>query len=328
MSCHHPLKAFDTGEVTENGKPLYMIVSGNRPILPYREACRFVGKQLKNVETSLIGNTLFLTDPIEVPCGHCIGCRMAHAKEWAVRCALEKDLYKDDECLFLTLTYDNKHLPPDGQLRKEDLQKFWKRLRKAGYTFRYFACGEYGETYHRCHFHAIVFGLKLEDLKFKELSHNMEPLYESKELTRIWSHGLCAIGYADSASIAYVAGYVEKKQNDPNWNSYKVKPFVVMSRKPAIGSNYLDKNEDSIIATNKVYGCFGSVHSAPVPRHFLRKIGSKDEMWLAGRSLVMKERGKVVKVTERAVFGCSKDWIIGEVKDELALMKLDKIERS
>lgn len=328
MGCNHPLKAFDTGELTENGKPLYVIAASNRPVFPYREALKITQKESLNVETLEMNGSRFLINPVEIPCGKCVGCRMSHAKEWAVRCTLEKQYYPDDACLFLTLTYRNSDLPPDGQLRKKDLQDFWKRLRFAGYKFRYFACGEYGETYHRCHFHAIVFGLRLADLKFKELSGTMSQLYESQELTRIWSHGLAVVGYADSASIAYVAGYVEKKQRDPRWDSYLVKPFLTMSRKPAIGTFYLEDNEASIISTNKVYGNFGTTHSHSVPRHFLRKLGVKDETWYAGRSLVMQERGKAAKLVDRVSFNCDKDWLIGEMKDEILIHKLNEIERS
>lgn len=328
MGCNHPLKAFDTGELTENGKPLYVIAASNRPVFPYREALKITQKPSLNVETLEMNGSRFLINPVDIPCGKCVGCRMAHAKEWAVRCTLEKEYYSDDECLFLTLTYRNKDLPQDKQLRKKDLQDFWKRLRFAGYRFRYFACGEYGETYQRPHYHAIVFGLRLSDLKFKELSGSLSQLYESEELTRIWAHGLAVVGYADSASIAYVSGYVEKKQRDPRWDSYLVKPFLTMSRKPALGTRYLEDNEDVIIATNKVYGNFGNVHHHSVPRHFLRKLGTKDETWYAGRSLVMQERGKAAKLVDRVTFGCDKDWLIGEMKDEILINKLNEIERS
>lgn len=45
---------------------------------------------------------------------------------------------------FVTLTYDEEHLPPDGSLRKRDLQLYLKRLRRR-LPFRFFAAGEYGE---------------------------------------------------------------------------------------------------------------------------------------------------------------------------------------
>lgn len=328
MSCNHPLHAFKTGRLTENGKDEFMIVSGSLDLLSYNQALKYTGEGSLNVPTKLVNGIRFLYDPIEVPCGHCVGCRMSHAKEWAVRCALEKLYYKDDECWFLTLTYDNKHLPNDRLLHKEHLQKFWKRLRKSGFNFRYFACGEYGETYGRCHFHAIVFGLKLDDLEFFQLSGSMSQLFTSKTLSDLWPYGLLVIGSADSASMAYTAGYVEKKQNDPKWDSYQVKPFVVMSRKPAIGTRYLLEHKESIMRSNKVYGNFGNTHSFSVPRHFLRKIGEVDEIWYSSRSVVMQERGKAAKDIEHSVYRCSDDNYIGFLKDEIALMKLEEIERS
>lgn len=328
MSCNHPLHAFRTGRLTENGKEEYIITSGEIDRLSYESAMNSVKGPLLSVHMENINGRRFLVDPLEIPCGKCVGCRMAKAKEWSVRCALERSYYPEDDCLFLTLTYDDDHLPKDGWLCKRDLQLFWKRLRKAGFRFRYFACGEYGETYHRPHYHAIVFGLHLDDLDFFSVSHSMSQLYVSSTLSGVWQNGLCVAGYADSGSIAYTAGYVEKKQNDPAWDSYAVKPFITMSRKPAIGTRYLLDNTRSIIGSNKVYGDFGNCHSYSVPRHFVRKIGQEDELWLAGRSAVMQERGKAAKSIEHCVYGISNDQYLGFVKDELLIQKLNKIERS
>lgn len=328
MSCNHPRHAFRTGSLTENGKDEYLVTGGDVDKLSYERACQMAGHLLTDAHLEEVNHRLFLVDPLEIPCGCCVGCRMSHAKEWSVRCALEREYYDQDECFFLTLTYDARHLPKDGQLCKTDLQKFWKRLRRAGYRFRYFACGEYGETYQRPHYHAIVFGLKVDDLRFYRLSDRMSALYVSRSIQDIWSYGLVSLGYADTGSMAYVAGYCEKKQNDPHWNDYKVKPFVTMSRKPALGSLYLENNVETIISSNKVYGEFGSSHSAPVPRHFIRKIGQADDTWLQGRSVLMRERGEKAKVIEHCVMHCSDDDYLGFVKDELALQKLSKVKRS
>lgn len=328
MACNHPRHAFKTGRLTDNGKDEYIITDGDVFKLPYEGASKQIGELANKVPREVINGRMFLTDPIEIPCGSCIGCRMAHAKEWAVRCVLERDYFSQDDCYFLTLTYDNAHLPKDRQLCKEDLQKFWKRLRKAGYKFRYFACGEYGETYQRPHFHAIVFGLHLEDLRFYSLSDRKSTLYFSKTIEDAWPLGMSCLGYADIGSIAYTAGYVEKKQNDPNWNKYLVKPFVTMSRKPAIGTLYMLDNKQSILSSNKVYGDFGNSHSHSVPRHFIRKLGDEDEMWLKGRSIVMQKRAEKAKIIEHCVYGISDDFYLGFLKDEEALQRISKIKRS
>ena len=67
-------------------------------------------------------------EQLMLPCGKCIGCRLEYSRQWALRAVSEANLY-DDNC-FVTLTYDDDHIPPDGNLRKKDLQLFIKRLRK------------------------------------------------------------------------------------------------------------------------------------------------------------------------------------------------------
>lgn len=67
--------------------------------------------------------------PIEIPCGQCIGCRLERSRQWAMRCVHEASLH-DDNC-FVTLTYNDQHIPSDAGLRHRDYQLFMKRLRKA-----------------------------------------------------------------------------------------------------------------------------------------------------------------------------------------------------
>jgi hypothetical protein len=98
-----------------------------------------------------------------VPCGKCIACRIARTREWTVRIMHEMSCH--DNAVFATLTYDDDHLPPDRSISKDELQRFIKRLRKelGDRKIRYFACGEYGETTNRPHYHAIIFGLGLTE---------------------------------------------------------------------------------------------------------------------------------------------------------------------
>lgn len=63
---------------------------------------------------------------VAIPCKHCIGCHLDYARDWANRLLIE---LKDMKCgIFLTLTYDNDHLPrtKDGvpTLSKRDIQLF------------------------------------------------------------------------------------------------------------------------------------------------------------------------------------------------------------
>lgn len=100
-----------------------------------------------------------LSEEMIVPCGRCVNCRIAHSREWATRIIHEASMY--DDTGFVTLTYDDEHLPEDGGLRKKDFQDFLKLLRYhlGDVKIKYYMCGEYGEKNHRPHYHAIMFGV-------------------------------------------------------------------------------------------------------------------------------------------------------------------------
>ena len=83
-----------------------------------------------------------------------MACRQNRARSWSFRCLAE---LQGTTALFLTITYDDENNP--GYLLKKDLQDFHKRLRKAFGPFRFYACGEYGDTTHRPHYHGIYYGL-------------------------------------------------------------------------------------------------------------------------------------------------------------------------
>ena len=102
-------------------------------------------------------------DGLEVPCGKCLQCRIAKRKEWAMRCLHEMDNW--DNALFITLTYNDKSLPENSTLQKKEFQNFLKRVRiqLGERKIKYFACGEYGEEKERPHYHAIIFGMSLNE---------------------------------------------------------------------------------------------------------------------------------------------------------------------
>ena len=61
-------------------------------------------------------------DGLLVPCGKCLSCRIAKRSEWSMRMLHELESY--DCAVFVTLTYDDEHLPEHGSLVVSDLQKF------------------------------------------------------------------------------------------------------------------------------------------------------------------------------------------------------------
>lgn len=151
---------------------------------------------------------------------------------------------------FLTLTYANAPKAID----KRHVQLFIKRLRKL-YPLRYFATGEYGTKTHRPHYHAILFGRD-----FLERSSPInDSLYTHPDVLNAWGHGLVSIAPVTVASIMYVAGYVNKKIADKD-------TFNLMSRRPGIGHQWLEKWYDDIARTETVVM---EGNEYPIPRKYL-----------------------------------------------------------
>lgn len=254
MSCYHPLHAFDVGNKTAEGKIKYQIEAENV-------------SWVRNKKGFKVSNF------IEIPCGKCIGCRLEYSRQWAVRCMLESKYHTDN--YFLTLTYDEMNLPlvkgvaDDGvieyvgTLQPKHLQDFLKRLRiyyKRHYDIddiRFFACGEYGDKYHRPHYHVIIFGLPIPDLKYFTTNRKSnEVCYRSELLEKLWTHGIVGVGNVSFESCAYVARYVVKKRKGKDAAYYKahgIEPeFVRMSRRPGIASKFYDENKDRIYECDEI----------------------------------------------------------------------------
>jgi len=172
-------------------------------------------------------------------------------------------------CL-LSLTYADEHLPPESlsirkdrkgggyklvrydgpTLHRPDFQNFMKRLRKRFVWqfpdhrpaqlgcvkgIRYFHCGEYGETFGRPHYHALLFGFDFPDKHFLGMRDEY-PVFRSAILEELWPYGRSEIGTVTFASAAYVARYISKKQAFRLGN---VAPeYATMSLKPGIGANW------------------------------------------------------------------------------------------
>lgn len=192
----------------------------------------------------------------------------------------------------LNLTYDDAHLPKHGQLYKEDLQKFFKRLRKAGFKFRYVASGEYGDETRRPHFHIALFGVDFDnDRVLFGRAANGDRTFISDAAGRAWrdkfdqSIGNHLIGSLNFESAAYIARYIMKKIKGPNASPLPlavtedgecVMPnpeFMLMSK--GIGKGWFrDYFMSDVFPTGSVVTTQGS--RAPVPRYYknlLKELG-------------------------------------------------------
>jgi len=217
------------------------------------------------------------TTPIK--CGQCSGCKLDHARQWALRIKHEASMHANNT--FITLTYDNEHLPPTGTLVLDDWQKFMKRLRKK-YSHKklsFYHCGEYGEKQGRPHYHAIIFNHQFSDLI---PIPRKKDLHTSEILKTLWGKGHISVGSVTFESASYVASYVQKKINGPKAEAINMsnglrhyermtpegevitlkKEYSTMSRNPGIAGDWLTQYHTDIypsdFTTHK-----GKKHSLP-----------------------------------------------------------------
>lgn len=183
-------------------------------------------------------------------CGQCRWCRFVKSRQWAIRCYCENQMHT--QSAFINLSYSSEHLPANGSLSKEHVQKFLKRLRRnleyqdADIKIRFYASGEYGEKNERPHYHILIFGYGFPDKYFWKKSEKNFPLYRSAFLEKCWKLGHSWIGDVDLESAAYVAKYISKKINGCMAKEHyrgREPEFSLQSSTPGIGGDWYQKNK-------------------------------------------------------------------------------------
>lgn len=200
-----------------------------------------------------------------IKCGKCIECKSMKTLEWSLRLLAEYETNKSP-CYFLTLTYNDKCLKSKN-LVPHDLHKFLDNLQYHGYKFKYFACGEYGGSEsHRPHFHLIIW----LDKPLTDLVKYDDKLFTSQIIENIWvNKGSVKVGYVDTGSIMYVAGYVDKKITK-TIDLDLVPEFQRFSK--GIGLDYFNLHYKEMLKDDKVYfngKAFG------LPRYYSKLLKSR-----------------------------------------------------
>ena len=175
MGCSKPLIRFYNPDNREISGQVYTLARFNE-----------LGEKQYKYEDLMYNRRVML-----IPCGKCIGCRIMQREDWTTRIEMEAKMYPKNEVWFITLTYDDDHVPgmitatgeilrkvqytwkPGGEkprsvqtLYYPDVQLFLKKLRKAYKSkLRFFCAGEYGEQTARPHYHMILYGWEPKDLK-------------------------------------------------------------------------------------------------------------------------------------------------------------------
>lgn len=155
-----------------------------------------------------------------------------------------------DRNSFVTLTYDEQHLPEGSTLRPADLQRFLKRFRKsiAPAKIRYFAVGEYGDQTQRPHYHLALFGYP-ECAQGGTRNHRAYCCPVCERVQRDWAMGNVDCSSLEVKSAAYIAGYVTKKltkAGDEKLNG-RHPEFARMSLRPGIGAGAADELADALL---------------------------------------------------------------------------------
>lgn len=291
MGCSKPLIRFYSPDNKE--------ISGRVYTLP-RFCKERAHKQLKYEDL------MYRKDVMLIPCGQCIGCRIMQREDWTTRIEMEARCYPKDQVWFITLTYDDNHVPgmitKTGEIMRKvqytwrpgaerpesvqillytDIQAFLKRLRKAtGARLRYFCAGEYGEKTARPHYHMILYGWKPDDLEsiYKKRCNGY---FTSKKMAELWGMGQIQIAQAVPETYRYVAGYVTKKMyeiNEKKANNYydlgQPKPFAKMSLKPGIGDQWYKEHKEEIWKAGYIQ-CKNGKH-ARIPRYYEKQMEAED----------------------------------------------------
>lgn len=279
MACYHPLRGAYLNGTTEKGKRKVKVfpkaTTGNKYIYQSRHNLNVF--DCSDYEFDI--GTWRKLDTFLIPCGQCVGCRLDYSRRWATRLMLELKCHQS--AFFVTLTYDDNHLPFGNKgnmtLVPDDVVKFMKRLRKeqsqrCDTNIRFYLAGEYGEKTNRPHYHLILFDwIPPEyDLQFLKYSRYGDEYYYSLSLQKLWKYGNNLVANVTWKSCAYVARYIMKKQNGANEHFYEdygiQKEFTRMSRMPGIGKEYYDLHKQDMLTDGYVQLENGMV--APIPRYF------------------------------------------------------------
>lgn len=174
------------------------------------------------------------------PCGRCLPCKFRSRRIWFHRVLLEASQH--DYSSAITLTYDDASIPVSGSLQPEHLRNWLKRYRKRQLErfpwrrIRFIACGEYGESTQRPHYHVVCFGAPGCEGGRGGREWTCDCGCDTcVDITETWPIGVCSVEKLNRETAAYVVGYVTRKVL-AGYTGTKLRPFMRMSTRPGIGA--------------------------------------------------------------------------------------------
>nr|WAE43892.1 MAG: replication initiator protein [Microviridae sp.] len=266
------------------------------PITAYRSR---LGRDRKTGSWPVVFNKRYgyVDMEVQLPCGQCIGCRLEHSRQWAMRCMFEAQMHKAN--CFITLTYSDDCLPEDHSLHGEHWTLFMKRFRRRvkRQGIKFYMCGEYGSEHDRPHYHACVFGYSFADKHL--VSRTAKPgasevrLYRSDLLESLWPYGFSRVGEVTFESAAYVARYCLKKvtgENAPFFYAGRVPEFSRVSLRPALGKTWFERFGATDVLPYDQVILRGGLRMTP-PRYYDNMVAKVDRALL---ERIKFKRGRLV----------------------------------
>lgn len=162
-------------------------------------------------------------------------------------------------------------------LRKKDVQKFFKRLRKKNkQKIKYYLVGEYGTERMRPHYHIILFNMDTPNSK--NTDYNTQEV--TKAIDKAWGLGNVHAGDVNAITIKYTVGYINKRGKIPQFEGDDRLPeYSNMSQK--LGDNYITPQTIKYHKQN-LTNVFATLQEQkiPLPRYYKDKIYSKRERFI------------------------------------------------
>ncbi len=172
---------------------------------------------------------------VTVGCRKCWQCVQKAQLDWVGRCIAE---YKTSTIAHdVTLTYGrDPDQRPDHEratvLFYSDVQKWFKRLRKDGFKFRYFVVGEYGSEHGRSHWHLLIF--------WQGPAPKVQ--LKTRRVQGKWNLGWSYWREPSLDGIRYMCKYIQKDQGDEERQGH-----LSMSKKPPLGTEYFQELADKYV---------------------------------------------------------------------------------
>lgn len=219
----------------------------------------------------LCPHPILLRTGVYVPCGKCFACLANRQSDWSFRLELEKEYCSF--FLWLTLTYDDEHVPlsDDGRpmVNKADCRQFFERLRKhfPSYKFKHFLVSEYGTQTFRPHYHLLLF-VDVDSTNTAFIRGCKQELLNYLEFA--WGKG-----FAYNKNFhRHVFGYVTKYCQKPDLIGLDVPAPTFQLISQGIGAKGLEKYDVETVIANK-FRTGVSSKSRMLPRYLRHKMECK-----------------------------------------------------